>query len=104
MVDISELSKEERKRFYAELRQDEEYKQNRKMLIATTFMAAACLLVLGLFVMNDLISMWLVIVDLILIVLFYMYFTFRAARKQSEITERFKYFWGKKPKPKAKRR
>lgn len=100
----ADLSPEERKRFHAELRQDEEYKKNRKMLISVTAMAAVALLLVVVFVMNDLMPMWLVAVDLVLISIFYMYFAFRAARRQSEITERFRYFWGKTPKAKSKAR
>jgi len=102
MTDPASLSPDERKRFYAELRQDDEYRKNRKTLISTTGMAALALLFVMLLVFKELIPMWMVLLDLIMIVGFYMYFAFRVARRQNEITERFKYYWGKTPKVKRK--
>lgn len=102
MKDISELSSEERKRFYSELKKNEEFSKNRKSLLTTTAMAAACLLVVAMLVMTDILSMWVAIVELAVIVIFYQYFIFRLVRQQAAITERFKFEWDRKQRSKAK--
>jgi membrane protein YdbS with pleckstrin-like domain len=90
MKAIHELSPDERKRLFAELRQDSEYKKNRKTLISFVLIGAVCMLAITWMMMDDILSFEVGSVALFVFILFNQFFIFRIGGKQKGILERLR--------------
>lgn len=90
MKAIHELSPDERKRLFAELRQDSEYKKNRKTLISFVLIGAVCMLAITWMMMEDILSFEVGSVALFVFILFNQFFIFRIGGKQKGILERLR--------------
>jgi membrane protein YdbS with pleckstrin-like domain len=90
MKAIHELSPDEKKRLFAALRQDSEYKKNRKTLITAVLIGAVCILAITWMMMVDILSSEVGSVAIFVFILFNQFFIFRIGGRQKSILERYR--------------